>query len=140
MPFDLAAAVMLESNLDLHVMTRSGFEYLIGDRLIERVRLRLQGLIPKEFTSADVDANANTIAIHPGISPFEFGQQVIYRQNDLPDDYDPAEHPDYVPEIPGLIHNHQRPSRQPGSSPQRGPTRLGDARMARDGHRRPPRS
>src|SRR5207245_3428320 len=50
----------------------------------------------QSFTSADVDANANTISIHPGIAPFEFGQQVIYRENDLPDDYIPADHPDYV--------------------------------------------
>lgn len=53
-PFDLGAAVLLESNLDLHIVTRIGFESLINDRFIEQIRLRLQSLIPASFAAADV--------------------------------------------------------------------------------------
>ena len=35
----------------------------------------------QSFTQGDVDANANTITIRPGIGPFELGQSVIYREN-----------------------------------------------------------
>lgn len=62
-PFDLGAAVMLESNLDLHIITRTGFETLINDKFIEQVRLQLQTLIHPSFTSGDVvvQSEANTL-------------------------------------------------------------------------------
>ena len=53
-PFDIAAAVMLESNLDLHIMMRAGLESLINDRFIEKVREQLHDVIPASFTAADV--------------------------------------------------------------------------------------
>ena len=81
------------------------------------------------FTQADVDANANTISITPGLGPFELGQSVIYRESWLPasvfvsDDgklVDKDDHfvdatgallaagatpVDYTPVIAGLTHN-----------------------------------
>ncbi len=54
LPFDVAAAVMLESNLDLHIVTRDGLEPLINDRFIGKVRELLQTLIPAQFTVGDV--------------------------------------------------------------------------------------
>jgi hypothetical protein len=35
------------------------------------------------FTSADVNATANSITIKPGLGPFEFGQKVIYREDGI---------------------------------------------------------
>ena len=54
MPFDLGAAVMLQTNLDLHIVIREGCESLVNDRFIQEVRLRLQNLIPVSFTDADI--------------------------------------------------------------------------------------
>ena len=51
LPFDVAAAVMFESNLDLHIVTRAGLETLINDRFIERVRVHLQSVIPVSFAA-----------------------------------------------------------------------------------------
>lgn len=78
------------------------------------------------FNSSDVDATNNTISIDPGIGPFELGQSVIYREDDLaPTDViiedgnggylfaDPDGNPlrdangnliPHTPAIPGLIH------------------------------------
>jgi len=53
-PFDIAAAVMLGSNLDLHIITRSGLEPLINEQFIGTVRERLHEVIPAEFTEDDV--------------------------------------------------------------------------------------
>ena len=53
-PFDVAAAVMLESNLDLHIVTREGLDALVNDRFIGKVREQLQSVIPADFTEGDV--------------------------------------------------------------------------------------
>ena len=43
-PFDVAAAVMIEQNLDLHVVTQHGAE--VSEPVIERIRTRLHAMIP----------------------------------------------------------------------------------------------
>ena len=43
-PFDVAAAVMIEQNLDLHVVTQHGAE--LSEPVIERIRTRLHAMIP----------------------------------------------------------------------------------------------
>lgn len=48
-PFGVAAAVMIEQNLDLHLVTRNGAA--MSDAVIERIRERLQAMIP---ISADI--------------------------------------------------------------------------------------
>ena len=53
-PFDLAAAVMLEQNLDLYVVTRAGVEALVNDRLVARIREILAAMIPASFAGTDV--------------------------------------------------------------------------------------
>lgn len=53
LPFDIAIAVMLEQNLDLYIVTRSGSEGLVSDRLVETIRNILQRLIPS-FATTDV--------------------------------------------------------------------------------------
>ena len=49
LPFGVAAAVMIEQNLDLHVVTCDGAK--MSDAVIERIRARLQAMIP---ISADI--------------------------------------------------------------------------------------
>jgi diguanylate cyclase (GGDEF)-like protein len=56
--FDLAAAVMLEQNLDLYVVTREGAASLIGPPLIESLRRTLETMIPVSFAAADVIVKA----------------------------------------------------------------------------------
>ena len=63
MPFDIGAAVMLETNLDLHIVTREGFESLVNDRFIQEVRLRLQNLIPASFTGGDIIVKSESNAL-----------------------------------------------------------------------------
>ena len=53
-PFDVAAAVMLGSNLDLHILTRIGLQPLINDQFITTVREQLHALIPASFAGGDV--------------------------------------------------------------------------------------
>jgi diguanylate cyclase (GGDEF)-like protein len=53
-PFDVAAAVMLESNLDLHIVTREGLESLVNDRFIGKIREQLLSVIPADFTDGDI--------------------------------------------------------------------------------------
>jgi diguanylate cyclase (GGDEF)-like protein len=48
-PFGVAAAVMIEQNLDLHVVTRDGAAVNVA--VVERIRARLQAMIP---ISADI--------------------------------------------------------------------------------------
>ena len=55
-PFDLAAVVMLEQNLDLHVVARHGAESAVSDRLIERLRARLRSLLAISFDTADASS------------------------------------------------------------------------------------
>jgi diguanylate cyclase (GGDEF)-like protein len=56
--FDLAAAVMLEQNLDLYVVTREGAGSLVGPPLIESLRRTLETMIPVSFAAADVIVKA----------------------------------------------------------------------------------
>ena len=63
--FDVAAAVMLESTLDLHIVTRTGLEPLINDRFIERIRQQLESVIPASFTTGDVIVKAERYTLPP---------------------------------------------------------------------------
>lgn len=56
--FDLAAAVMVEQNLDLYVVTREGAESLVGPPLIDSLRRTLETMIPVSFAAADVIVKA----------------------------------------------------------------------------------
>ncbi len=49
LPFGVAAAVMIEQNLDLHAVTRGGAK--MSEAVIDRIRTRLQAMIP---ISADI--------------------------------------------------------------------------------------
>lgn len=49
--FDLGAAVMLEQNLDLYVVTRQGAEALVSDRMVASIRDTLAAVIPASFAS-----------------------------------------------------------------------------------------
>lgn len=53
-PFDIAAAVMIEQNLDLYIMTRDGADSLVSDGLIAAIRERLERLIPVSFATTEV--------------------------------------------------------------------------------------
>src|SRR5262249_36211898 len=53
-PFDLGAAVMLEQNLDLYVVTRDGAAPLVNDRLVGMIRRTLAVSIPVSFADTDV--------------------------------------------------------------------------------------
>ncbi|HEV2719336.1 MAG TPA: hypothetical protein VG323_04895, partial [Thermoanaerobaculia bacterium] len=44
LPFGIAAAVMIEQNLDLHAVTRGDAK--MSEAVIERIRARLQAMIP----------------------------------------------------------------------------------------------
>jgi diguanylate cyclase (GGDEF)-like protein len=59
-PFDVAAAVMLEQNLDLYVSTRSGAESLVDETLIVKIRRTLETLIPVSFDTTEVVVKAET--------------------------------------------------------------------------------
>jgi len=54
LPFDVAAAVMLEQNLDLYFTTRSGAGSLVNDRLVRKIRQTLESLIPVSFATTEV--------------------------------------------------------------------------------------
>jgi diguanylate cyclase (GGDEF)-like protein len=53
-PFDVAAAVLLEDDLELYIATRQGAEGAIGDRLITTLRALLATVVPVDYTAADV--------------------------------------------------------------------------------------
>ena len=53
-PFDVAAAVMLEQNLDLYVSTREDAAALLSDRFVLRIRETLEQLIPVSFATTEV--------------------------------------------------------------------------------------
>ena len=57
-PFDVAAAVMLEQNLDLYVSTRADAEPLVDDALIAKIRRTLEALIPVSFETTEVVVKA----------------------------------------------------------------------------------
>lgn len=56
--FDLAAAVMIEQNLDLYVVTREGAGSLVGSPLIDSLRRTLETMIPISFAATDVVVKA----------------------------------------------------------------------------------
>jgi diguanylate cyclase (GGDEF)-like protein len=56
--FDLAAAVMIEQNLDLYVVTREGAGSLVGSPLIDSIRRTLETMIPVSFAATDVVVKA----------------------------------------------------------------------------------
>jgi diguanylate cyclase (GGDEF)-like protein len=59
-PFDVAAAVMLEQNLDLYVSTRADAEHLVDDGLIAQIRRTLETLIPVSFETTEVVVKSET--------------------------------------------------------------------------------
>jgi diguanylate cyclase (GGDEF)-like protein len=69
-PFDVAAAVMLEQHLDLYVATRSDARELVGQPLIDRLRQRLEQMIPVSFTSTEiiVKSEQHTIPASGGVT------------------------------------------------------------------------
>jgi diguanylate cyclase (GGDEF)-like protein len=68
-PFDVAAAVMLEQNLDLYVSTRAGAEALIDEALIAKIRGTLETLIPLSFATTEVVVKAETHELAAGDAP-----------------------------------------------------------------------
>ena len=70
-PFAVAAAVMIEQNLDLHVVTCNGAA--IGDAVMERIRARLQAMIPISAeivvaSEATVDCGGHAAAVEHDIA------------------------------------------------------------------------
>jgi diguanylate cyclase (GGDEF)-like protein len=57
-PFDVAAAVMLEQNLDLFLTTREGADSLVSDKLIAKIRATLSSAIPVSFATTEVVVKA----------------------------------------------------------------------------------
>lgn len=53
-PFDVAAAVMLEQNLDLYIGARPGAESLVNDEFVTRIRGTLERMIPVSFATTEV--------------------------------------------------------------------------------------
>lgn len=68
-PFDVAAAVMLEQNLDLYVSTRAGAESLVDDALIVNIRRTLGTLIPVSFDTTEVVVKAESHELPAGDAP-----------------------------------------------------------------------
>ena len=57
-PFDAAAAVMIEQHLDLFVSTRAGCESLLSETLIAKIRAALDRLIPVSFATTEIFVKA----------------------------------------------------------------------------------
>lgn len=68
-PFDVAAAVMLEQNLDLYVSTRAGADALVDDDLIAKIRRSLEALIPVSFATTEVVVKAELHDLPAGEAP-----------------------------------------------------------------------
>ena len=75
--FDLAAAVMLEQNLDLYVVTRDGAGSLIAPPLIETLRRTLETMIPVSFAAADVIGLNDGVIVPADAFPFGTPLSVI---------------------------------------------------------------
>jgi diguanylate cyclase (GGDEF)-like protein len=60
LPFDVGAAVMIEQNLDLHVVTRHGAESAVSEELVRRIRAKLRALIPISIDTAEVIVASET--------------------------------------------------------------------------------
>jgi diguanylate cyclase (GGDEF)-like protein len=81
-PFDLAAAVMLEQNLDLYVVTREGVAPLVNDHLVAEIRKALVAeSIPASFAAADivVKSEASLPARAENGDPLEHSTSAIIR-------------------------------------------------------------
>ncbi|HET8774387.1 MAG TPA: hypothetical protein VFP80_11365, partial [Thermoanaerobaculia bacterium] len=68
-PFDVAAAAMLEQNLDLYVSTRAGADALVDDGLIAKIRRSLETLIPVSFATTEVVVKAELHDLPSGEAP-----------------------------------------------------------------------
>jgi diguanylate cyclase (GGDEF)-like protein len=66
-PFDAAAAVMIEQHLDLYVSTRAGAESLLDEALVKTIRATLETLIPVSFAETEIIVNAE----HHDLPPAE---------------------------------------------------------------------
>lgn len=56
-PFDAAAAVMIEQHLELYVTTREGAEALLDEAFVKRIRATLETLIPVSFANTEIIVN-----------------------------------------------------------------------------------
>ena len=65
-PFDVAAVVMLEQNLDLYLTTRDGGDSLISDKLIARIRETLGRAIPVSFATTEFVVKAESHNVPAG--------------------------------------------------------------------------
>lgn len=57
-PFDVAAAVMPQQNIDLYIVTRRGAEQLADQRLLTAVKRTMMRLIPVSLTNAEIVVRA----------------------------------------------------------------------------------
>jgi diguanylate cyclase (GGDEF)-like protein len=57
-PFDVAAAVMPQQNIDLYIVTRRGAEHLADQRLLSAVKRTMMRLIPVSLTNAEIVVRA----------------------------------------------------------------------------------
>jgi len=64
-PFDVAAAVMLEQHLDLYLTTREGADSLVSESLIARIRATLENAIPVSFATTEVIVKAEAHSLPP---------------------------------------------------------------------------
>jgi GAF domain-containing protein len=69
LPFDVGAAVMIEQNLDLFVVTRPDAEPFVNDRLIASIRATLEQLIPVSFSSTEVVVMSESHDLPDGGAP-----------------------------------------------------------------------
>src|SRR4051812_17996974 len=53
-PFDIAVAVMIEQNLELHIATRGGAESLVDEQLMHHIRETLASHIPVSFETTEI--------------------------------------------------------------------------------------
>ena len=65
-PFDVAAAVMLEQNLDLFISTREGADSLVSEKLIARIRATLEKASPVSFATTEVVVKAEAYNLPAG--------------------------------------------------------------------------
>jgi len=67
--FDLVAAVMLEQNLDLYIVTREDSETLIGPPLIDSLRQTLEAAVPVSFETTEFMVKAERCDLPPQRTP-----------------------------------------------------------------------
>jgi diguanylate cyclase (GGDEF)-like protein len=87
-PFDVAAAILPEQELELYVATRQGAEAAVGERLIGALRELLATVIPEQFTRTDVMVRAEEHTLpamtDPAADPLRHEIHAILRQADRP--------------------------------------------------------